>query len=405
VLVSAGWDTTARLWDTESFQPLILLNVHAGQVNAAAFSRDGSLLATADSQPALYLWDTATKKPLHVLKNLRGEIRSLAFGADGGTLAFNAERQIHLVDPRSGQLRTAQGASAGAKTSIALSPDAARVATNGGGLTPRIWNVAARKIESTLETATTVYGMAYSPDGRSIAGGAGKTLKLWDAATGKLTAEFEGPEEPLTSVAISPDGTMLAGASSSGLSVWLWSVADREPLLIIPDPLDGCTVEALAFHPDGQRLAVGGIDWLATGGSNGAVAVWNIPGRFEEASIFEGATAIALHPSGQRLVFATLEHSLCLWDIPSQQIVQEYLGHESPVTCVAFSPDGAKLVSGSEDRTLRLWHEHGDEMAAWELDTAPTALAFSPDGKVLFTANTNTTCYQVRMADLVRKKS
>src|SRR5437762_60541 len=38
-LIAAGWDTTARVWDTQTFQPIILLNAHAGQVTALALSR------------------------------------------------------------------------------------------------------------------------------------------------------------------------------------------------------------------------------------------------------------------------------------------------------------------------------------------------------------------------------
>jgi WD40 repeat protein len=403
-LVSAGWDTTARIWDPVALQPVILVNTHVGQVTALAFSPDGSLLASADSQPALHVWDYAANKELHLVKGLSAEVRSFAFSADGGLLAYNGERQVHLLEPRTGQRRTGQGTSGGAKPTLAISPDGTRLASNGGGLTPRVWNVATRAIHCQLETSAVVHALAYSPDGRWVAGAAGKSLRIWNAETGKAQADLQGPDEPITTLAVSPDGTTVAGASSSGLSVWLWRVADGEPLLLIPDALDGCTVESLAFHPDGQRLAVGGIDWLATGGSNGAIAVWNIPGRFEEASHFDGTTALAVHPSGQRIAFVTLEHTLGLWDLASQQVVQEFLGHDAPLTCVAYSPDGTMLVSGSEDRTLRAWSEDGSQLAHLELDSIPTAVAFAADGKLLFTANANTTCHQIKTADLTQKK-
>ena len=50
---------------------------------------------------------------------------------------------------------------------------------------------------------------------------------------------------------------------------------DGEPLLIIPEAAEGCTVEAVAWHPNNVWLAAGGIDWLATSGSDGAVTIWN----------------------------------------------------------------------------------------------------------------------------------
>lgn len=404
-LVSAGWDTTARVWDVAALAPLILLNAHSGEVTALAFTRDGSLLACADSNLAVHVWDFAAKKALHVLKGPQSEIRSLAISPDGNYLAANGDCLIHLWHPRTGQSYTGAAPRAGAKTRIAVGPSGSALASNGGGLAARIWNVAAKKLQCNLETQHAVHALAFGPDGRWLAGAAEKQVLLWDAATGKINVAWEGQAEPITTVALSPDGSTLASAGSLGMAVWLWRVADGEPILVIPDPLDGCTVEALAFHPDGQRLAVAGIDWLATGGSNGAIALWNIPGRYEEAACFDGATALAVHPDGQRLAFATLERSIGIWDFASQQLVDEIYGHDDTVTAVAFSPDGKLLASGSEDHTLRLWNQDGDEVAAVEIESHITALGFSPDGQYLYTGHANTTCGQVKISDLYTKKS
>jgi WD40 repeat protein len=69
---------------------------------------------------------------------------------------------------------------------------------------------------------------------------------------------------------------------------------------------------------------------------------------------------------------------------------------------LAFSPDGARLVAGSDDYTLRLWDSgSGRSLSVRELDTPVRALAFSPDGRTLYTGNGNTTCYAVAMASLL----
>ncbi len=404
-LISAGWDTTARVWDVMAMQPAILLNTHSGQVTALAISADGKLLACADSKLGVHVWDFAGKKTLHVLKGPQSEIRSLAFNKDGSLLACNGDRLIHLWEPRSGQARTGVAPRFGAKTSIAVSPNGAALATSGGGQAALVWHAGTKKALCSLDAPYTVHALAYSPDGKLIAGALGKQVRLWDAATGQVHADWEGPEDPITALAFSPDSGTLATASATGLAVWLWRVADGEAILIIQDALQGCTIEALAFHPDGQRLAVGGIDHLATGGSDGAVALWNIPGRYAEVDSFEGARAIAMHPDGQRLAFAMLQQSIGILDFASQQLIDEYLGHDGQVTALAYSADGKLLVSGSEDRTLRMWNDAGDELVVAELDSQITALAFSPDGQFLYTGNANTTCSQVKIADLLGKKS
>lgn len=404
-LVSAGWDTTARIWDIAKLQPALLLNTHSGQVTALAFSKDGKLLACADSNLAVHVWDFAAKKTLQVLQGPQSEIHALAFSADGTTLAVNGDRLIHLCNPRTGKTKTGAAPRTGAKNSVAVSPDGKTLVTNGGGNAAGVWNVATRQALFDLDAPYPVHAVVYSPDGKRIAGALGKQIRLWDAATGRVHADWDGPVEPITELAFSPDGAMLASASATGLAVWIWRVADGEPILIIPDALDGCTVEALAFHPGSTRLAVGGIDWLATGGSNGAIALWDIPGRFEEAALFEGTTGVAMHPAGKHLALATLEQSIGIWDFASQQLIDEFLGHDGPVTALAYSPDGKVLASGSDDRTLRLWNEKGEEIAVAELDSQITALTFSPDGQFLYTGNANTTCAQLKITDVLSKKS
>ncbi len=239
------------------------------------------------------------------------------------------------------------------------------------------------------------------PDGRLIAGAARDHIRLWEAATGKVMRDLTDLEEPVTTLGFSADGGTLATGSNTGLDVWLWRVADGEPVLIIDDAVDGCTVETLAFHPNGHLLAVGGIDWMATGGSNGAISVWDIDERAEIAVLVGGTTSIAFHPSGKYLASATLDHSICIWDMETHEIQAELTGHEDNVNCVAYSPDGRWLASGGVDRTIRLWDEDGEEGAVVELDSQITALTFSPDGQFLYTANANTTCSQFKLSDLL----
>src|SRR5206468_3183172 len=109
-----------------------------------------------------------------------------------------------------------------------------------------------------------------------------------------------------------------AAAGTSGMDVWIWNVEHAEPVLLIPDALDGCVVHALAFHPQGRLLAVGGVDWMATGGSDGAISFWDIHERCEVATFGGGTTALAFRAAGDRLASATLDRTVILWDAQTQ---------------------------------------------------------------------------------------
>jgi WD40 repeat protein len=404
LLVSGGWDTTARVWNVRTLEPVILLNTHNAQATALAFNEEGTLLASADAGPTVHVWDFKSNKTLLQLRGPLGEIRCLTFSHDGKKLACNGEHMIHLWDPKSGQALAGAGPRPFAHTSVAVSRNGQLLASNGGGSTPRVWDTATRQTKFNLDEQEVVHAVAYSPDGRLLAGAAETHIRLWDATTGKVVKDLaEGFDEPATQVVFSADGKILASASCTGLDVWIWSVADGKPLFIIDDGLDGCVIKALAFHPAGRQLAVGGIDWLATGGSNGAISIWDIEKREQIGDFFlDGTTSLAFHPSGNRLASTSLDQSICIWNVDTKDIHAELTGHDNAATCVAYSPDGTWLASGGEDRTVRLWDADGQERALVEVDSQITGLTFSPDGQFLYTANANTTCARIKLSALLK---
>jgi WD40 repeat protein len=194
---------------------------------------------------------------------------------------------------------------------------------------------------------------------------------------------------------------MLASGGVQSSDVWLWCVPTGEPLLLIPDAVEDCSVEALAFQPGGRLLALAGIDRPAGSEKDGELVLWDLETR-GALSIKGGATALAFRPDGVVLACASIDRGVRLWSVSEAIVVQELTGHQDTVNCLAWSADGRWLASAGEDRVVRLWEAQSGELAgAWELDNPIKSLAFTPDGKDLFTGNGNTSCYQIEVEQLL----
>ncbi|HEY1376831.1 MAG TPA: WD40 repeat domain-containing protein, partial [Gemmataceae bacterium] len=275
LLVSAGWDTTARLWDLNTGEPLLLLNTHSDQVYTLAFSPDGQLLAVADSSGSVHIWgEIARGRELRVLPGDIEEIHSLAFSPDGKLLAVGGnDLVIHVWDPRSGDLVAGQAFQAGHLIDVSPGRPPLLV-SNGGGTALQVWELGSRQERPPVRMVPEPLAVACSPDGRWIAvtnANPDSRLHIWDNQSRQLRPPVEGPRAPMTYATFSPDSATLATCCRTDGTAWLWNPADGEPKLIIPEAAEGCTVEAVAFHPNGSWLACGGIDYLATSGSDGAV--------------------------------------------------------------------------------------------------------------------------------------
>jgi WD40 repeat protein len=408
-LYSAGWDTTVRVWDTATCEPIILLNSHAGQVTVLAVNWPGTLLAAADAANAIHVWAVPANREVRVLRDPTAEVRALAFSPTGTLLAAGgADREVRLWS----DLETAGSLTPAPEPPAAAAvPDGRHLLRTGNGTAVSVCDPRAAQPLVTLEGAAVFDAVACSPDGQWIAGSAADVpLRLWDARTGRLRQTLEGPAAPIRALAFSADSALLASASPRGTDVWLWDVRTGEPALLVPDAVDGCSIEAVAFHPRGRLLAAGGIDHLATGGSDGAVCVWDVEARCPIVTLDGAAVALAFHPAGNRLAVAGLGPTLRVWDVAEwrgggtrDEPREEWAAHDEAVTCVAYSPDGKLLASGSTDHTVRLWDaDTGAARGSVTLDTQVQALSFAPDGRYLFTDNGNSSCYQLEVRALLR---
>ncbi len=125
--------------------------------------------------------------------------------------------------------------------------------------TVRLWEASTgREMKVLRGHERQVFAVAFSRDGRTLATGSGDgTARLWEVATGREVAVLRGHENYVWSVAFTPDGGTLATGSSDN-TVRLWDVATAREIGVLDGrggQVFGGAVLAVAFSPDGQILA------------------------------------------------------------------------------------------------------------------------------------------------------
>ena len=235
-------------------------------------------------------------------------------------------------------------------------------------------------------TERSARSVAFSPaSGILASGGDDGTIQLSDADTGKHLSTLAGHKDYVDILAFSRDGHTLVSVATqeNTLNVWDVSTGDRiktntwnnnEPL------------RNIASDAESRLLAASG---YAVGGGFHLWEVRTDAHRVKHLKFFSGhgapVSVIAFSSQGNRLVSGNRrDKALHLWDAATGELLGNFIGHDSAILSVAFSPDGQLLASGS-DKEIRLWNVHTSEHIRTFVPYTSniSRVSFSVDGRIL----------------------
>ncbi|KAG0766203.1 hypothetical protein G6F16_001083 [Rhizopus arrhizus] len=165
---------------------------------------------------------------------------------------------------------------------------------------------------STQEGDLYIRSICFSPDGRFLATGAeDKQIRIWDIAAKRIRNVLLGHEQDIYSLDFSRDGRILASGSGD-TTTRIWNMAEG-----------GVCMHVLAKTDAGQKDP--------------------------------GVTSVAISHDGRLVATGSLDRMVRVWNAQSGQLMEQLEGHRDSVYSVAFMPGEAELVSGSLDKTVKLW--------------------------------------------------
>ena len=365
-VVSANLDGTATLWDAESATPRETLRGHSSAVQQPVFRPDGKTLYTVSDDGTAIAWDLtgngSVKRPFTFTHDRdfdeAYDRHPGRFSPDGRLIAVGlkeqgiALRDVSDLTPAGAPLLETGGEVKG----LAFSPDGRTLAAVTGGGAATIWDLASRSLRHELTFGGGLYvGVGFSPDGITVATSGNAGVELWDVATGASLGKIAGSTWA-SDVAFSADGALVAvAAAAPGVPrAQVWDVAKGSLVATIEGgPSAAGDTLSVALSPDGRMLAVGGYGRV--------VLLWDVPTRKLVHELDQGgAGAVTLEFSrdGRILAVSGFEPVTSLWDVATGTQIGPSLTAGRRTAMMDLSSDGRRLL-------MTLANGQG---AVWDID-------------------------------------
>ena len=325
-------------------------------LSTTAALNKGFLSVSGDYQTHIYNPLPLEIPPQYIHRStMRGPkgVWATAVSLDGKLIATTIAGYVQVWDSRSHETIGRTGKYGSNLRSVCFSPDSRWLVSGGNDKRVRMWDCGTLlAIGSPLSGHTGCVHSVCTDGQKIISGSDDRTIRIWSCDTHKLIGEPINAGGCVWAVSLSKGGRIAAGVDND---VCIFDIEPRQEVTL----MKGHThrVFAVAFSPDGSRIA--------SGSSDTTIRIWDVQ-TGKETLRLEGHTdslrSVAFSPDGQWLASGSEDRTVRVWDSETGRPAGPPLrGHTSFVISVAFSPDDLQIVSGSWDQTIRVWTSTPDK--------------------------------------------
>ncbi|KAL8410063.1 hypothetical protein RB594_008238 [Gaeumannomyces avenae] len=331
--LSASRDQTARIWSLnaeEGFTPTVLSG-HKEGIVGAWFSLDQETIYTVSKDGAVFKWQ-------YVGPPDRGD--------DDMEMANEDDDRWRIV----GRNYFKQNASL---KCAAYHPESNLLVAGFSNGLFGLYEMPDFNLIHTLSISQNAIDfVTINKSGEWLAFGASKLgqLLVWEWQSESYILKQQGHFDSMNALAYSPDGQRIVTAADDG-KLKVWDIESGFCIVTFTEHTSGVT--ACQFAKKGNVLFTASLD--------GSIRAWDLI-RYRNFRTFTAPTRLsfscmAVDPSGEVVAAGSIDSfDVHIWSVQTGQLLDQLSGHEGPVSALAFAPDGGLLVSGSWDKTARVWN-------------------------------------------------
>ncbi len=327
------------------------------------FSPDGSLLLTAattwktpNTKGGTRLWHLSEGSPCTIVS--QSNAYAARFSPDGQSIFVGeSEGWVKQFSVDTGKMirRYDCAKPASMILDLDLSPDGSRLVVASRDQKVTLWDTESGELLQKMNLSGDPRKLAWSPDGHTVSVSHYSGLQMiLDFDADQLKIVDERKSSAIVYGEFTPDGSQFV-SSSFGRSIELSDA--RTGHLAYSLPAHNGHTKCIGFDASGRRMV--------SGGGDNRVRVWDLDNNQQQPtrSVIWGTVvnAISFHPSNGEMALSMQKHpnkkfAIEIRDVQSHKFQREFIGHSDWPTCIAYSPDGNQLISGSLDKTVRIWN-------------------------------------------------
>lgn len=356
-----------RLWDvtTGSERQRFGEEYSSKFISSGTYSRDERFVLTGGYDGRARLWDVDTGKESRIFKGYATEVKTVSYSPDGKEILAGMADGVICVWGKTGNQVRSFGHSLRGTKAFAYSPDGRHILTGDEDGIARLLDVNTGKLaQQYVGNSGPLRSIAFSPDGQSvITAGSYGIIEMWETKTGRLKQRFVGHTGPVTSVMYSPDGRNVLSVGRNDIytgarddTARLWSVATgREERRVQPDTRTALRKPPThaVYSPDGRYILL--INYLFTSDYQLQDASTGKRVRRLNYAKASEVTSVAFSNDGKLIAIGHIDGDGEIVDVETGEATHEFTGHAGSITSINFSSDRHHLITGSVDRTIKLW--------------------------------------------------